>query len=155
MRLRIRLSVAVLFAALVVAGVCDAAERPQYAHTQRPIAVSATPVTSFDNRDSSQLRFGALEFRGGLQLNSKSPAFGGISALRMDPDGSRFVAVTDKGSWLRGRIVYENGRPSGIADAEMAPLLGAYGAPLAAQGRGRTWARLSTCSAALIIRLRR
>ncbi len=107
---------------------------PQYAHRQTPIDVSATPVTSFDNRDPSQLRFGALEFRGGLQLNSKSPAFGGISALRIDADGRGFLAVTDNGSWLRGRIVYDNGRPSGIADAEMAPLLGADGQPLAARG---------------------
>jgi hypothetical protein len=35
---------------------------------------------------------------------------------------------------LRGRIVYQGARPTGIADAEMAPILGADGRPLAARG---------------------
>jgi hypothetical protein len=42
--------------------------------------------------------------------------------------------VTDRGSWVRGRIVYRDGRPAGIADAEMAPILGSDGKPLAARG---------------------
>ena len=42
--------------------------------------------------------------------------------------------MTDNGSWLRGRIVYRDGKPAGIADAEMAPMLGADGKPLAARG---------------------
>ena len=42
----------------------------------------------------------------------------------MEPDGSHFLAVTDSGSWLRGRIVYKDGRPDGIADTEVAPILG-------------------------------
>jgi hypothetical protein len=95
------------------------------------IEVRATPIDSFDNRDPSRLRFGALEFRGGLVLTSKYQPFGGISALLVEPDGSHFLSVTDKGSWLRGRIVYQNGRPAGIADAEMAPILGPDGRPLA------------------------
>ena len=52
----------------------------------------------------------------------------------MEPDGAAFLAVTDHGSWLRGRIVYRDGRPVGIADAEMAPILGRDGRPLAARG---------------------
>ncbi len=35
------------------------------------------------------------------------------------------LAATDNGFWLRGRIVYEHDKPVGIADAEMAPILGA------------------------------
>jgi len=106
-------------------------------HTSRalgPIDVRATQITSFDTRDPAQLRFGALEFRGGLALTSSDPAFGGISALHMEPDGSHFLALTDNGSWLRARIVYEDGKPAGIADAEMAPMLGPDGRPLAAPG---------------------
>ncbi len=99
-----------------------------------PIDVRATQITSFDTRDPAQLRFGVLEFRGGLALTSDEPAFGGISALHMEPDGSHFLALTDNGSWLRARIVYEDGKPAGIADAEMAPMLGPDGRPLAAPG---------------------
>jgi hypothetical protein len=98
------------------------------------IAIQATPITAFDNRDPAQTRFGQLEFRGGLVLTSAYEPFGGISALHVEPDGSHFLAVTDNGSWLRGRIVYEDGKPAGIADAEMAPILGADGKPLAARG---------------------
>ena len=94
----------------------------------------ATPIASFDNREPSRTRFGALEFRGGLALTSTYEAFGGISALRMEPDGSHFLSVTDNGSWLRGRILYRDGKPAGIADAEMAPMLGPDGGPLAARG---------------------
>src|SRR5581483_11449651 len=50
-----------------------------------------------------------------------------------ESDGARFLSLTDQGSWLRGRIVYHDGRPAGIADAEMAPMLGADGRPLAAR----------------------
>ena len=98
------------------------------------IEITATSIASFDNRDPTRTRFGDLEFRGGLELSSRHPAFGGISAIHVEPDGNRFIAITDRGSWLRGRIVYRDGKPAGIADAEMAPILGADGQPLAARG---------------------
>jgi hypothetical protein len=98
------------------------------------IEVSAKPITAFEPRDPARVRFGALTFRGGLELTSSYREFGGISAIRVAADGARFIAVTDKGRWLRGRITYDGTRPSGIADAEMAPVLGADGKPLAARG---------------------
>ena len=94
------------------------------------IAVQATPIASFDNRDPSKSRFGALEFRGGLALTSSYEAFGGISALHVEPDGSHFLALTDQGSWL-ARVSSTPAEPAGIADAEMAPMLGPDGKPLA------------------------
>src|SRR6516225_8198265 len=85
------------------------------------IEVRADPITAFDVRDASRRQFGLLEFRG-------------ISAIRVAPDGAHFIALSDKGWWFRGRILYVGTRPSGIADAEMAPILGADGRPLAARG---------------------
>ena len=122
-----------LLAALAV-GSFALADVLRYPAAPTRVQIDATPITSFDNRDSSLTRFGSLEFRGGLVLTSSNPAFGGISALHVEPDGSRFIATTDRGSWLRGRIVYRDGRPTGIADAEMAPILGSDGKPLAARG---------------------
>ena len=110
------------------------ADAQRYPTAPTRIEIEAMPITSFDNRDPSQTRFGDLEFRGGLVLTSKNPAFGGISGIHVEPDGSHFIAVTDRGSWLRGRIVYRDGKPVGIADAEMAPILGSDGKPLAARG---------------------
>jgi hypothetical protein len=124
-----------LFAAFALAvGSFAIADTLRYAAAPTRVEINATPITSFDNRDPSRTRFGALEFRGGLALTSKNPAFGGISGIHVEPDGSRFIAVTDRGSWLRGNIVYRDGRPAGIADAEMAPILGADGRPLATHG---------------------
>jgi hypothetical protein len=106
----------------------------RYAAEPTPIAVRATPITAFDNRDPSRVRFGALEFRGGLAMTSSFQPFGGISAIHMEPDGGHFVAVTDRGSWLRGRLTYKDGKPDGIADSEMAPILVPDGKALAARG---------------------
>jgi hypothetical protein len=71
---------------------------------------------------------------GGLVLESKHRDFGGLSALHMMADGEHFLALSDKGHWLRGRVVYRGGRPTAIADAEMAPVLGDDGRPLARRG---------------------
>ncbi len=129
------LAAASLFATLAVAiGAFAIAGAQRYASAPAPIAVAATTIASFDNRDPTRVRFGALEFRGGLALTSKNEAFGGISGIHMEPDGAHFLAVTDRGSWLRGRILYRDGTPNGIADIEIAPILGSDGKPLAAHG---------------------
>jgi hypothetical protein len=121
-------------ACVVVVAMVGLAQALRYAHAPVRIAIEAAPVEAFDPRDETKTRFGRLEFRGGLTLTSSEQAFGGISALAMEPDGAHFLSVTDHGSWLRGRIVYRGGRPSGITDAEMAPILGADGKPLAGHG---------------------
>ena len=125
---------ALIATVLIVAGSYALAEALRTSPALTRVAVEATPIESFDIRDPSQIRFGLLEFRGGLSLTSKYEPFGGISAIHVEPDGVRFVALTDNGSWLRGRIVYRDDRPAGIADVEMAPILGPDGKPLAARG---------------------
>lgn len=131
---RRRWLVAGTLAVTIAAGAFAWAQTQRYAAAPTRIDIQAAPIEAFDPRDPEQTRFGELQFRGGLALTSKNDAFGGISALHIEPDGARFLAVTDRGSWLRGRIVYRDGKPAGIADAEMAPILGADGRPLAARG---------------------
>ncbi len=125
---------ATIVACLFVVGFITLAEAVRVSRAAGSVAIKATSITSFDNRDPSKTRFGTLEFRGGLVLTSKDEAFGGISAIHMESDGAHFLAATDQGSWLRGRIEYRDGRPAGIADAEMAPILGSDGKPLASHG---------------------
>src|SRR5258708_4167666 len=120
--------------ALLLALVAGDAQVSPSAAPPVAIEVHSESITAFDIRDTSLRQFGLLEFRGGLVLRSSYQHFGGISAIRVAPDGAHFIALTDKGWWFRGRIVYEGTRPSGIADAEMAPILGADGRPLAARG---------------------
>jgi hypothetical protein len=98
------------------------------------IEIGSTPISSFDRREPERRRFGALEFRGGLVLTSEHKRFGGFSGLRIAADGEWFLALTDRGFWLRGRILTDGNRPTGIADAEMAPVLGPNGRPLAERG---------------------
>lgn len=97
------------------------------------IQVDARPLAGFEARDAARRRFGALQFRGGLVLSSSHRDFGGISSMRLDAAGERFLAVTDKGNWLRGKIRYSGEAPAGIEDAEMAPILGPDGRPITAR----------------------
>ena len=123
-----------LVGTLALVAPAAAQERPRAGEAPTKIEVRAAPIAAFEPRNSSRTQFGALEFRGGLQLTSPYRHFGGLSGLHVFPDGARFLSVSDRGRWLRGRIVYQSGRPSGIADAEMAPILGADGQPLALRG---------------------
>jgi hypothetical protein len=125
---------AVIASACLTAVVAGATQTSLFAASPFAIEIHSEPITAFDVRDSSRRQFGFLEYRGGLVLHSSSKNFGGISAIRVAADGAHFIALTDKGWWFRGRLLYEGTRPSGIADAEMAPMLGADGNPLAARG---------------------
>lgn len=94
------------------------------------IEVNARPILSFDSRDRSHVRFGSLEFRSGLVLTSSFAGFGGLSGLRLDARGERFIAISDHGSWFTGCIVYSGRDMVGLADVEAAPLLGPDGKPI-------------------------
>jgi hypothetical protein len=58
------------------------------------------------------------------------PDFGGFSAVEVLDEGSRFVAVTDRGYWATGEMQREDGRLVGIVMTGIGPLLGVRGAPL-------------------------
>ncbi len=98
------------------------------------IEVNARPLPSFDTRDRSRVRFDALEYRSGLILTSSFRGFGGLSGLRLDPKGERFIAISDKGSWFTGRIVYRGREMTGLEDVEASPMLGPDGRPITARG---------------------
>ncbi|MVT68626.1 twin-arginine translocation pathway signal [Bradyrhizobium pachyrhizi] len=110
------------------------AARPSPYRVNEPVSidVNARPLPSFDIRDRARTRFGALEYRSGLILTSSFSGFGGLSALRLDAKGERFIAVSDQGSWFTGRIVYRGREMVGLDDVEAAPLLGADGRPITA-----------------------
>ena len=98
------------------------------------IQVRARPLPYFDTRDRSHIRFGKLEYRSGLILTSRFPGFGGLSGLRLDAKGERFIAFSDKGSWFTGRIIYSGREMVGLDDVEAAPMLGPDGRPITARG---------------------
>ena len=98
------------------------------------IEVNGRPLAAFDPRDHAHVRFGALEYRSGLVLTSRYPGFGGLSGIRLDAKGEHFIAISDKGGWFTGRIVYSGRAMTGLADVEAAPLLGPDGRPITARG---------------------
>ena len=111
-----------------------AAQQPRAAADIQRIEIRSQAISAFDPREPARTRFGALVFRGGLILESSHRHFGGISGLRVEADGEHFLSVTDKGHWLRGRIVYRGKVPTAVADAEMGPILGPDGRPLKSRG---------------------
>jgi len=134
------------FLKLTAAWVAGAAI-PSRVYAQKPVApdeftvtapvsieVNARPIPSFDTRDRARVRFGALEYRSGLILTSRFRGFGGLSGFRLDTRGERFIAVSDRGSWFTGRIVYQGRAMTGLDDVEAAPLLGPDGRPITARG---------------------
>jgi hypothetical protein len=130
-----RLSRLPAFLAILALAFIPAEAQPQRkdAAVQR-LQIEAQAIEVFDAREPTRTRFGALTFRGGLVLESKVREFGGLSSLHMEADGQRFLALTDRGFWLRGRIVYRGKAPMAIADAEIAPILGADGRLLKRRG---------------------
>src|SRR5882672_7803108 len=98
------------------------------------IEVNARPIPSFDTRDRARVRFGSLEYRSGLILTSSFRGFGGLSGLRLDAKGERFISISDKGSWFTGRLVYRGKQLAGLADVQTAPILGPDGIPVGKRG---------------------
>ena len=99
-----------------------------------PIEVNARPIPAFEPGDSACVRFGALEYRSGLVLTSRFPGFGGLSGIRLDARGERFISFSDKGNWFTGSIVHQGREMTGLADVEAAPMLGPDGKPILTRG---------------------
>src|SRR4051812_43659537 len=78
------------------------------------IEVHARPIPSFDTRDRARTRFGALQYRSGVALTSAFRGFGGLSGWRLDAKGEQFIAISDKGSWFTGRILYSGREMTGL-----------------------------------------
>src|SRR4029079_11601472 len=98
------------------------------------IEVNARPLPSFDTRDRAHVRFGQLEYRSGLILTSRFRGFGGLSGLRLAPKAERFIAISDKGGWFTGRIVYKGREMTGLDDVEASPMLGPDGKQITSRG---------------------
>jgi len=134
--------------ALTIAGLPEPAESGKVAH----IKINAQPV-DFAPYDSAHVRFGKLEWRGGLLLTSTHEHFGGFSGLVLDRSGKNMVAITDRGWWMSAALEYRNNKLSGIKNARFAKLLNARSKPfkgkrwrdsesIIALGRGRNLSRL-------------
>ncbi len=89
----------------------------------RALAIEAAPFAAFSAADRERRLFGKLQFLGGLELRSRDPEFGGLSGLVLDPDGERFLAITDHAHWVSGRLRSVSETPVSIAGARIGPFM--------------------------------
>ncbi|MBI3503478.1 MAG: esterase-like activity of phytase family protein [Proteobacteria bacterium] len=85
------------------------------------IPLYAVPIP-LDEKTPARTRVGALEWRGGLQLNSTDKRFGGWSDLWLAPGNSRLVAISDNGWTLDARVAFD-GYLRGLGPARLGRLI--------------------------------
>ncbi len=91
------------------------------------VAITAYAIPYFRHGAPEDIRFGQLEFIGGLELRGAHASFGGLSAIRVTPDGHRFLAVTDTGDWVDGALAYRDGRIASVQGVTIGPVMGPAG----------------------------
>ncbi len=96
-----------------------------------PVAISASPLTSFGSLSGT-----SLHWRGGLVLSSIDKTFGGLSGLALSEDCTGLLAVSDAGRWFRATLHYEEKTLVNISNAELAPMLDSVGEPPKSKRRG-------------------
>ena len=94
-----------------------------YLKKDHKISITSRSI-DFLPRKSATIKFGKLIWRGGVVLNSKFEAFGGISGIHVGSEGKNFIAITDQGSWLKGELVYKNNLLSGVKSVTIGPIRG-------------------------------
>jgi len=118
-----------LFLQFAVAAPTAAQQNAPLDNAPSPVRIEAQPIRSFSAREPERTRFGALEFLGGLVLESEDKRFGGLSGIRFLSD-DEFLAVNDRGRWLRARLVSDGNRPVRVDQSTIAPMLDGNGVPL-------------------------
>ncbi|MFT4716476.1 MAG: hypothetical protein ACI861_000179 [Paracoccaceae bacterium] len=63
--------------------------------------------------------------------SSEAELFGGFSSLEVSKDGRKFTSTSDRGAIVTGVLLREDGKITGVANAEIQPLLDAKSQPLA------------------------
>ncbi|HET6391116.1 esterase-like activity of phytase family protein [Hyphomicrobium sp.] len=119
------------FALLAVAtATAAAADKPDIAKLKAgPVVVVSKRITAF-KRFGTEQPLAKVTFRGGLELSSPSPFFGGWSALLLDDAAQNFVAISDAGEWLTGSLIYDGIHPAGVQNVRLGPLLESDGRPI-------------------------
>ncbi len=72
----------------------------------------------------------SLRLDASITMQLDDPRFGGFSSLEVAADGMSFFATSDRGTLLRGDILRENGRLTGVANLRLTDILDSKGAPV-------------------------
>jgi len=80
----------------------------------RAVAVEVAPVTL------GVESVGELRFRGGVEMSSDDPAFGGLSGIEV-LDDNRILAISDNGDWFEAQLLLnDDGALIGVSDVRTA-----------------------------------
>jgi len=71
-----------------------------------------------------------LQFMSRYAISSKDPSFGGLSSLHIYPDGQHFLATSDRGQFVAGKIIRKERAITGIENVTLTPIRNAKGLPL-------------------------
>lgn len=115
------LAILALLAAAAAAGAPHARAAEVTAHGA-PLALAVEPVALGEGRLAP-----GVALLGAWVLRADSPDFGGISGILVE--GDRLTGLTDRAHWIEARIDPAAEPP--LAEARIAPMLGAGGRPLA------------------------
>jgi hypothetical protein len=92
--------------------------------------INAVQLASFQGAAVGQPIQGLI-YRGGLQLNSATDTFGGLSAIGFVGTDGRLVTVSDRGNFVSGQLIYDEAeRPLSLVGVEIAPIQNSRGADL-------------------------
>ena len=92
--------------------------------------VNAIPITTFIGASTGS-RVQGLIWRGGIEMQSTSDSFGGLSGLGFVDDDSRLVMVSDRGQFVSGQLIYdEQLRPASLVGVTIDPIQNSKGAAL-------------------------
>lgn len=118
-----------LAAVLVAAGLIGPA-------AAEPVVVTARALP-LNPEKPAQTTVGQLRYVAGLDLNGKRWGFGGYSGFSFTGTDGRFVAISDLGHFLTGRMTFDaQGRVTGIADADVEPMRDLSGRVITVKARG-------------------
>jgi len=92
--------------------------------------VTALPIDTFMSADVGQ-RVQSLVWRGGIEMQSQSDTFGGLSGLGFTGPDNKLVLVSDRGNFVSGQLLYDDAaRPLGLIGVSIDPIQNSKGAEL-------------------------
>jgi hypothetical protein len=92
--------------------------------------INAVPLPSFFGASAGQPVQGLI-YRGGLQLNSATDTFGGLSAIGFVGTDGKLVTVSDRGNFISGQLIYDEAEaPLSLIGVRIAPIQNSRGADL-------------------------
>lgn len=119
---------AALFLAVAPAACADPLNNPLIQPGALPLTVTAVPLRP---NDPTVEQAGPLVYAGGVVLAGRDVGLGGLSGLSVAEDGESFLAMSDIGYWVAGRLHFDDdGRLSGVSAARADVLLDLAGQPV-------------------------